>query len=126
MPDGEQGPKPARDITGLWGRDGPGEIKLLQVKLANTLLQVALTFFAELLGAGGLIALEHLAHAWCVPQLAGIWTMQQMRWLKSSVAVKVTTFKQGWHGQYMVKPTSIMALWFPQLAETSHSANCGS
>jgi hypothetical protein len=104
-----EGPPPLRTRLQPWGLQGLTLKQYRQLGLANKLLFTCLRFFVALLHAGGGALLEHPARPFRV-QAPSLLYLKQTRWLLKSEAVELRTFKQSIHGQYAVKPTSLLCL----------------
>ena len=104
------GPSPLRSAVTPWGLPHLAKRDLDQVRLANLLLQVSLTFGLELLIRGGSAFIEHPAFLeWHTERGAtSIWKLPEMLALVSHPDASLITFEQSKLGARSRKPTTLL------------------
>ena len=110
------GPPVVRTAAAPWGVAGLRPKHLQQLRVATLLLQAFLLVFAALLRSGGVAMLEHPVE----PEEAGrcsIWRLPVVRAICTHPDVRRIRVRQGPLGQPSAKPTHLMALRLPTLAQ---------
>lgn len=108
---------PLRDDATPWGLANLTLRQYQQLAFGTEILLFALCFLAILLEVGGFGILEHPDTPTWKPSASSIWNTGFVRWLLQSPAVSKTRFRQDLHGQKSAKPTAMLALRVPTLAE---------
>lgn len=114
--DVRHGPRVIRTLEELWGVASTSLREGCQLQIGNHLLQFGVEGLFELYVQEGFGALEHPAEP-AEPDAASIWRTTALRFLRSLPCIDVFRLHQGRLGAYSSKPTDLLAVRMPWLAQ---------
>ncbi len=114
------GPPPLRSRDAPWARPGLSIPQLRQVDLSNRLLHVAILFALDVLVVGGAAILEHPALTSLHERLdaPSIWLLPYIQVLLAHGHVRTCSFDQCPLGAPAKKPTTLLSVRLPHLADS--------
>eukprot|EP00438_Fugacium_kawagutii_P014323 Skav210904 [mRNA] locus=scaffold2900:288060:297488:- [translate_table: standard] len=116
LEDHRQGPRPVRSAKHPWGLQCLTLRELRQVSLGNLLLSFSLEAATAILAANGIAAVEHPAEP-DDPALPSIWRLPVVQLLRAHSSVQLVRFYQGHFGAVSPKPTMLLTINIPDMAE---------
>eukprot|EP00438_Fugacium_kawagutii_P005073 Skav200544 [mRNA] locus=scaffold676:310903:315876:+ [translate_table: standard] len=116
LEDRRRGPRPVRSAKQPWGLQCLTLRELRQVSLGNLLLSFSLEAATAILAANGIAVVEHPAEP-DDPALPSIWRLPVVQLLRAHSSVQLVRFYQGHFGAVSPKPTMLLTINIPDMAE---------